>query len=67
MNEDWIRFLQFCINEDVVQPDSVEDIDWESLLIFMRKQSLGGVLMYGISRLKNVKVPRPILMKIFMF
>ena len=67
MNEDWIRFLQFCINEDVVQPDSVEDIDWESLLLFMRKQSLAGVLMYGVSKLKNVKIPRPVLMKMFLF
>ncbi|MBR2096801.1 MAG: nucleotidyltransferase family protein [Prevotella sp.] len=67
MNEDWIRFLQFCVNEDVVQPDSVEDIDWESLLLFMRKQSMAGVLMFGVSKLKNVKIPRPILMKMFLF
>lgn len=52
MNEDWIKFLQFTINEDVVQPDSVEDIDWESLFLFMRKQSLTGVLMHGVNRLK---------------
>ena len=67
MNEDWIKFLQFAIKEDVEQPDSVEDIDWESLFLFMRKQSLGGVLMYGVNKLKGVKIPRPVLMKIFMF
>lgn len=67
MNEDWIKFLQFAIKEDVVQPDSVEDIDWESLFLFMRKQSLPGVLMHGVNRLNNVKIPRPVLMKMFVF
>ena len=67
MNEDWIKFLQFAIKEDVEQPDSVEDIDWESLFLFMRKQSLVGVLMFGVSKLKNVKIPRPVLMKMFLF
>lgn len=66
MNEDWIKFLQFCINEDAVQPDSVEEIDWDSLLLFMRKQSLVGVLMYGVSKLKDVKIPRKILMRMFL-
>ena len=67
MNEDWVRFLQFCINEDVIQPDSIDMIDWENLLLFMRKQSLVGVLMCGVSRLNNVKIPRQVLMKIFLF
>lgn len=66
MNKDWIAFIQFCIKEDVAQPDSVEEIDWESLLLFMRKQSLAGVLMYGVSKLKDVKIPRQILMRIFL-
>lgn len=66
MNEDWIWFLKFCINEDMAQPDFVEEIDWENLLLFMRKQSLAGVLMYGVNKLNGVKIPRQILMRMFL-
>ena len=67
MNESWIDFLKYSIHEDMEQPISVNDIDWQSLLAFMRKQALIGVMMHGMNKLKGVKIPREIIKKTFVY
>ena len=67
MNESWMDFLKYSIHEDMEQPISVNDIDWQSLLAFMRKQTLIGVMMHGMNKLKGVKIPREIIKKTFVY
>lgn len=48
----YLDFLRFCINDDAPIPATIKDMDWDGLLSFGNKQSIGGVLFYGIRRLK---------------
>lgn len=51
MNQPILDFLQYCLKEDAVLPDSAKGIDWTELLEFGRKHSIVGVLFHGIKRL----------------
>lgn len=56
MNEDWIRFLQFCINEDVVQPGSLELKNVKiPYPIHINKGEKAKVVEYARSRYSNAK------------
>lgn len=58
-------FLRFCLHDDLKPAPTFHDIDWEQLLDFGTKQSIVGVLFYGIKRLKadDATVPQPVLLK----
>ena len=61
------EFVRFSINDQVKEFESFEDIDWEELLEFAKKQAIIGVLFGGVEKMPEGKrPPKKILMKWFM-
>ena len=50
-------FLRFSIGSAKKIPDSLKEADWKELYCIAQKQTLLGVLFYGIRRLPKVLVP----------
>lgn len=50
-------FLRFCIGSAKKIPDSLKEADWKELYCIAQKQTLLGVLFYGIRRLPKELAP----------
>ena len=50
-------FLRFCIGSAKEIPDSLKEADWKELYAIAQKQTLLGVLFYGIQRLPKELAP----------
>lgn len=44
-------FLKYCLQEDAHIPDNLNDIDWDELYEFGKKQAILGIFFYGIKKL----------------
>lgn len=66
-SETFFEFVRYCIDEKLTIPNSIHNMDWESLFLFMQQQALLGVGFSGIARLKKegVEIPRPIFLQWF--
>lgn len=60
----YFDFLRFCLEEDGKIPDNLNEIDWDKLYLFGKKQAIIGVLFYGIKKLPD-SVPHPNRTQIF--
>ena len=55
MNEKfYIDFLRWCIHPTATLPSCVDDINWQELLSFAKKQTIIGIYWQGIQRLEDV-------------
>ena len=55
MNEKfYIDFLRWCIHPTATLPSCVDDIDWQGLLSFAKKQTIIGIFWQGTQRLGDV-------------
>lgn len=50
-NNPYLDFLRYSLHEDAKLPESASSIDWDKLLDFGTRQSIRGVLLYGIKKL----------------
>lgn len=57
-------FLKYCLQEDAHIPDNLNDIDWDELYEFGKKQAILGIFFYGIKKLSD-SVCRPNKSQIF--
>ena len=60
----YFEFLRFCLQEDARVPSNLNEIDWDELYEFGKKQAILGVLFYGIKKLSDT-VYRPNKSQIF--
>lgn len=49
----YFKFLRFCLREDVAEPESLANMDWNALYDFGKKQAILGVLYHGLQKLSN--------------
>lgn len=49
----YFEFLRFCLHENAEEPHNLIDMDWGALYDFGRKQTILGVLYYGLTKLSN--------------
>lgn len=54
MQEKYLEFLRYAIDNKKAVPESVKDIDWHGLFEFSKKQAIIGVVFDAIQRL-NIK------------
>lgn len=60
-------FVRFAINDKATVFDSSDELDWETLYEFAKKQTIVGVLFAGVEKLpKEQRPPKNILMNWFM-
>lgn len=60
-----IDFLQYCLNNKL-SPETLQNIDWNSLYSFGQKHAISGILFDGIKQLpKEMTPPRNLLLKWF--
>ena len=57
--EKYLLFLQYCLNGQQVDEETVKDIVWHDLLAFARKQAIVGVYWQGIQRLDYLHENKP--------
>ena len=46
-----IQFLRYSIDDNAPLPEHIEQMDWDELLEFAKKQSIVGVLFHGMKRM----------------
>ena len=63
----YFEFIRYCIDEKLTVPNSVYNMDWECLFLFMQQQALLGVGFIGIARLRKegVEIPRHLFLQWF--
>lgn len=59
-------FLRFCIGSAKEIPDTLKEADWKKLYAIAKKQTLLGVLFYGIQRLPKELAPDAGLLMLWM-
>lgn len=55
----YLDFLRFSLNEEAEVPAAARHINWHSLLLFAKDQSLVGIYWMGVRRLGNQKENKP--------
>lgn len=71
LNNNYIQFLQFCLDNRNGLPDSARDIDWNRMMAWAESQAILGIIYNGINDVKsqredeksNLKIPFEALMK----
>lgn len=59
-----IEFLRYCLVERTFLLDSVDDIDWNKILVWAEEQAIVGVVFNGIQKAdKCPKIPTEMLFK----
>jgi hypothetical protein len=57
-------FLLFCLSDNLLRPESFQDVDWNKLLVWAEQQAIVGVIFQGIQRAgKSLGIPTDILFK----
>lgn len=61
----YLDFIRYCINESRPVPVSVYGMEWDSLFVFMKRQSLVGVGFCGVERMKakGIDIPKPLFLR----
>lgn len=59
-----LKFLQYCLDENVPLPEGVKEINWLSMLAFAEQQAIIGVVFQGIQKAgKDLSMPFNVLVK----
>lgn len=60
----FFEFFRYCLDGKILLPESVEDIDWNRMLVWAEKQAIVGIIFNGIQKTdKSLKIPTEVLFK----
>lgn len=60
----YLDFLVYCLEKKNVIPETTRDIDWNKMLVWAERQSIVGVIFWGIQQAgKALNIPYDVLMK----
>ena len=67
MEELFLEFIRYCVNEKAALPEDIERMDWAGLFWFCQEQAIAGVVFHTIEKLKNerIEIPREVLLQWF--
>lgn len=67
MEELFLEFIRYCINEKAALPEDIKKMDWAGLFRFCQEQAIAGVVFHTIEKLKDerIEIPREVLLQWF--
>lgn len=64
IEQPYVDFLQFCLDDHEELPANAKNIDWKRMLIWAEQQAIVGVIFNGIQKAdKNLSIPANILLQ----
>lgn len=66
MEELFLEFIRYCINEKTALPENIEKMDWAGLFRFCQEQAIAGVVFEGLKvHGEGLKIPKEVLLQWF--
>ena len=60
----FLQFLRYCLDDSLKLPESAKDMNWENMLAWAERQSIVGIVYYGIEKAgKSLSLPFEILVQ----
>ena len=66
MEELFLEFIRYCVNEKAALPEDIGKMDWAGLFRFCQEQAIAGVVFEGLKvHAEGLKIPKEVLLQWF--